>query len=329
MQNNTTSVSICICTYNQALYLEQAVRSAFQQTLLPIEIIVSDDCSTDETPQVLKRLSEELPLLKVIRQPENLGIAKNTDACLRLAKGSFIIRLDSDDCLLPTYTQKLADLLFKYPYAGYAHAAIQEIDEKGDFLNERKLFRKPGFESGIKALKASVKGYRVAANILMFRKEALVKVNYMTGRPNFGEDYHLSAAISAAGYGNVYLNEVLAFYRVWTDKEKLRVRRKLIEIKGIQRVFDEVIEPAYKERALNLKAIRSSKTSMAYQHAVCLGWEIYNKDEKKEIADELSKFSQSLKVKIVLWMFLNGIGSRIAIMFKLKSYIKSIVKQCL
>ncbi|MDB5009966.1 MAG: glycosyl transferase, partial [Mucilaginibacter sp.] len=67
MQNNTTSVSICICTYNQALYLEQAVRSAFQQTLLPIEIIVSDDCSTDETPQVLKRLSEELPLLKVIR----------------------------------------------------------------------------------------------------------------------------------------------------------------------------------------------------------------------------------------------------------------------
>ena len=52
-------VSICIPTYNQGLYIEKAIRSAALQTVKPFEIIVYDDCSTDETPQILQRLAKE------------------------------------------------------------------------------------------------------------------------------------------------------------------------------------------------------------------------------------------------------------------------------
>jgi glycosyltransferase involved in cell wall biosynthesis len=322
-------VSVCICTYNQAPYLEKAIRSAAEQTLLPVEIIVSDDCSTDETPQILQQLSAEIPFLKVIRQPENIGIAKNTDACLRMATGDLIIRLDSDDYLSPMYAEKLSELLLKYPSAGYAHAAVQEINESGNFLNKRKLLRKSGLQSDIDALKTSIKGYRVTANILMFRKEALIQVEYMSGRPNFGEDFHLAAAISAAGFGNVYLNEILAFYRIWTDVGKVRQRRKLIEIKGLRQVFEDVIEPAYKERAWSLKILERCKTDFACRHSACLGWEIYSTEEKKEIAFELSKLSGSLQAKVYSWIYLNGFGAPATLIFSLKSNIKLVIKAML
>src|SRR6476620_2746395 len=116
-------VSICIPTYNQASFLEIAVRSAYQQSVLPYEIIVFDDCSTDNTAEVLQKLSEETQILKYYRQPVNLGISKNVNACLRSAKGDIIIRLDSDDCLSFEYTEKLAGLLERFPEAGYDHAA--------------------------------------------------------------------------------------------------------------------------------------------------------------------------------------------------------------
>lgn len=326
MSHISNSVSICICTYNQAQYLENAIRSAARQTKPPIEIIVYDDCSTDETPQILHRLLSELPLLKVFRQPENCGIAKNVDDCLRAAKGDFIIRLDSDDYLLPVYTEKLTALLLKYPAAGYAHADVQEINEDGAYLNKRALFRKSEFQSDNEALKASIKGYKVSANIIMFRKEALERVNYLHGRPNFGEDYHLACAISAAGFGNVYLKETLAFYRVWNDTKKLRTRRKLSEINGICKVFEDVIEPAYIARHWDLKIVKRRKADLACEHASCLSWDVYTTHEKKEITLELAKLSDSPRVKIISRMFLNDFGGYIFTIRKLKSNIKSMIK---
>jgi glycosyltransferase involved in cell wall biosynthesis len=320
------SVSICICTYNQASYLEKAVRSAAEQKVTPIEIIVSDDCSTDNTAEVLKRLATEISFLTVIRQPVNLGIGKNTDFCLRQAKGDFVLRLDSDDCLMPDYTGKLLDLLTQFPEAGYAHAAVQEIDQFDHFLKERKLFRKSGFQSSDDALKAALKGYRVAANIIIFRREALEKVNFLTARPDFGEDYHLTASISAAGYGNVYLDEILSHYRVWVDTGKVRVRRKLTEIAGLRSVFEDVLEPAFKVRGWPLETIEKNRANFACIHSDCLGWDVYTENEKLELKTELHKLSSSARAQVFAWLYFKGLGGVISFYFKMIFFPRSIAK---
>ncbi|MEJ6981984.1 glycosyltransferase family 2 protein [Pedobacter sp. P351] len=324
-------VSICIPTFNQALFIEKSVKSAFEQTKLPYEIIVSDDCSTDQTRDILRKLSFEIPVLNVIYQPYNLGISKNTDACIRAATGDIIVRLDSDDYLSPRYVATLIDILSKYPDAGYVHAAVQEVDQNGGFLNKRKLFRKETYQGGDDALKAALKGYRVAANIIMFRKTALEKVNYMSGRPNFGEDYHLTASISAAGFGNVYVEEILSFYRVWVDSGKVRQRRKLDEISGIRRVFDEVIEPAFKARGWGLNVIESSKEAFACIHADCLSWSFYTAAEKKQLSHELKKLSSSQKALFFASVYASRFGplfsSLITMNRNLKQYIKAAIPQ--
>jgi glycosyltransferase involved in cell wall biosynthesis len=320
-------ISVCIPTYNQAPYLELAIRSASAQIQAPYEIIVSDDHSSDRTSEILEKLSREITSLKYIIQPENLGIAKNTDRCLRLAEGDFIVRLDSDDYLSHNYIKTLSDLLITHPNAGYAHASVQEVDEEGRPLKKRMLFRKPGFQTASDALKGAVNGYRVAANIIMFRREAIEKVNYLSGRPNFGEDYHLAAAIAASGFGNVYSEETLSFYRVWVDLSRARQKRKLIEIDGLRRVFEDVIEPAYQERGWNTKMVRRMKKKIASHQANCLGWNLYNKSEKKELLFELRRLSSAPMANLTFWLYLNGFGKILEQYEHLTSLPKSLVKK--
>lgn len=311
-------VSVCIPTYNQVNYIEKSIRSAYDQTLRPIEIIVSDDASTDGTYDLLKKLSAEIPVLKIHRQPVNLGIAGNVDSCLRLAKGEFITRLDSDDYLAHDYLEKLCELLQNHPNAAYAHAAVQEVDQHDNFLSSRTLARKSGYQDSSVALKAAKKGYRVAANIITFRKEALEEVNFTSNRPNYTEDYHLSASLAAYNYGNIYSGEILSFYRVWTDAGQMRMRRKLMEIKGLVEIFDNVLEPAYKERGWNTLALNFNRTMLACGQADCLGWDIYSEEEKQTLHKFLLQLSSSFPTKIVTKLYLSGKGGVVNTFWKFK-----------
>lgn len=320
-------VSVCIPTYNQSNFIEQAIRSAAEQTVTPLEIIVSDDCSTDETPLVLERLTREIPLLKIIRQAQNVGIAQNANTCFQLASGEFVVRLDSDDCLYPTYIAELAKLLASRPEAGYAHADVQEINKDNQMLNTRRLARRQVFQSADDALKASRKGYRVAANIIMFKREALSAVGYVSVKADFAEDFNLAASIAAAGFGNVYLGKVLSFYRVWLDDNQVRHRRKIAEIAGVRTVFEDVIEPAYLQRGWDLGAVSSSRASLACAHANCLGWDRYTEQEKVALGIELQKLSPSTRLRWLSWLYLNNMGALIGILSKSVYLSKSFGKQ--
>lgn len=94
------TVAVCIPTYNQAHFLEEAVSSAFAQDYTgPLEVWVSDDGSSDQTRPVLRGLRERFPDLRLILQEVNLGIAGNSSAVLRAPDAELVVRLDSDDLL--------------------------------------------------------------------------------------------------------------------------------------------------------------------------------------------------------------------------------------
>ncbi|MDQ6609173.1 MAG: glycosyltransferase [Bacteroidota bacterium] len=322
-------VSVCIPTYNQAQYVEQAIRSAVNQTIPPFEIIVFDDCSTDGTKDVLLKLIEELSLLKVKFQTSNLGIPRNTDECLRAAQGDFIVRLDSDDLLKNVFIEKLGHMLSEYPAAGYGHAAVQQIDQHSNPTFQRKLFRKTGFQEGSKSLKASIKGYKVAANIIMFRKKALQEVDYLTGRPNFCEDFHLSVSLASKGFGNIYLSEILSCYRVWTDVKNIRSKRKIMEIEGFSKVFSEVLEPAFKERKWNLKMLNRHKLALACKQTDCLGWNFYTQEEKHELAKALVNLSPSIWTRLFIKLRIMGYTRILDPIYTVTNRLRLIIKKAL
>ena len=322
-------VSVCIPTYNQADYLEATLKSVLNQSLKPFEIIVSNDCSTDNTKYLLDLYSKNLKNITVVHQKNNLGIAKNVDACLRMATGDYVLRIDSDDFLQPEFIEKLTEQLNLNPDAGYAHAAVQEIDQFGFLLKVRCLARKSGFQSGDDALIKAVKGYKVAANIVLFRRSVLETVNYISCKANFAEDYYLASTISSSGYGNVYLNEILSNYRVWADSGKIRQKRKLEEIIGLRMVIEEVLDPAFRNRNWDLDILKKTRTSFALSHISCLGWNVYSNSEKNELKKEIYRLSSNIIVKVYAWIYLHKLGFFLNVISKIELKIKQLIKHLL
>lgn len=93
--NSEPLVTIAIPTFNRASWLKGCVESALSQTYENIEVLVSDNGSTDGTSDLLKGLSH--PKLRVVRQQTNIGLIANWNACLAEAKGEYIVVLSDDD----------------------------------------------------------------------------------------------------------------------------------------------------------------------------------------------------------------------------------------
>ena len=110
-------VSIIIPCYNYARYLGEAIESALAQTYEPIEIIVVDDGSTDDSAEVASRY----PVI-VIRQP-NQGVCIAGNRGFAAAHGTFVLRLDADDRLAPTYVEETVAVLRDHPEAHFAYTA--------------------------------------------------------------------------------------------------------------------------------------------------------------------------------------------------------------
>lgn len=295
-------LSIAIPTYNQAQYLKKAILSACNQNYKPFEIVVFDDCSTDNTWQILEELCIDIKELKIIRQEINKGIVINKGSCLKSCTGDYVILLDSDDMLEPNFADVLIALLEKFPKAAYAHGNVQQIDQNGNKTNVRQLFRKETYLEANEDLKRQISGMKVAANIIMYRKKALVAINYFNCKVNFAEDWFMLCQLSAAGYGNVFTNKILSSYRVWSDTGQLRQKRKLDEINGTRLVYDEVLIPAYRERNWSINAIIKAKSKKAISNSDCLSFSYFTKEEKSDLKEVLLMLSDSRATKVNLFL---------------------------
>ncbi len=102
-------ISIVITAYNVEEYIETALRSAIEQTYEDREIIVVEDCSTDNTRKVLERIVNTNPEVKVIYNEKNVGAGMSRRIGITASSGDFVITLDGDDWISKYYLQELHD----------------------------------------------------------------------------------------------------------------------------------------------------------------------------------------------------------------------------
>lgn len=100
-------VSICIPTYNGAKYLRKCLDSAISQTFSSIEILVVDDCSSDETFAIANSYARQDRRIRLVRNEHNLGLVGNWNRCIELARGEWIKFLFQDDILEPECIEKM------------------------------------------------------------------------------------------------------------------------------------------------------------------------------------------------------------------------------
>ena len=322
------SVAICIPTYNQAAYLPETVRSAYSQNE-PVEVWLSDDCSRDDTGTVVADLQREFPALRAFRQETNLGMSGNPRWIVSQPKTDLIVKLDSDDRLHPEYVGQLAALLSAHPQAGYAHCSVLQIDEEGNTTRTRRLSRRTGFQSAEESLKALPSGFRVAANICMFRREALAAVDFYKKNLGFCDDWDLAVRLADAGWGNVYDEAILASYRVWGGAGNARARRVLAEATGSVRVFEEALEPAYRRRRWDLAPLIQARENRALGLSIVLSLPGKSTAERTELTEALLRLGASPRLERRLKVYRLGFGPMLRWNAHLQVHAKDAIKALL
>lgn len=121
-------VSVIIPTHNYGRFLREAIESVQAQAVRDLEIIVVDDGSTDETPDVLASIRD--PRLRVFRIPQG-GVSVARNEGLSRARGRFIAYLDADDRWRPTYLERQLEVLESEPGLGAVFTNFARFNEKG------------------------------------------------------------------------------------------------------------------------------------------------------------------------------------------------------
>ena len=117
-------LSVIMAVHNEELYVEEAIQSILNQTFQDFEFIIVDDCSTDGTPDIIKKFNSIDDRIKLIRNSEQLKLPGSLNRGIKNAKAEWIARMDGDDVSLPSRFQMQLDYLDKNP----------EVDVLGSWL---------------------------------------------------------------------------------------------------------------------------------------------------------------------------------------------------
>lgn len=199
-------VSIIMPNYNCEKFLEETINSVINQTYQNWELLIVDDCSTDNSVEVIKSFCEKDSRVKLFVNEKNSGAAASRNAAIREAQGKWIAFLDSDDLWLE---EKLGRQLAFMQENGYmfSYTAYEHVDESGEKLNvkvtgpkvltKRKMFRYcyPGCLT------------------VMYDSTDTGVVQIPDEIANGENDYAIWLKV-VKSYTCYYLNDVLALYRV-------------------------------------------------------------------------------------------------------------------
>lgn len=127
-------VSVCINVYNAEKYIVDTIKSVTNQTYKNLQIIVIDDCSTDNTYEVLKSIDD--PRLEVYRLPFNCHISNACNEGFKYVKGEYVAHLDSDDMWMPEKIEKQVAFLENNDKYGACFTHVEVIDDDGNISDD-------------------------------------------------------------------------------------------------------------------------------------------------------------------------------------------------
>ena len=115
---NKPLISFLLLSYNQEEYINDAIDGAFSQTYSPLEIIISDDCSNDNTYEIIKHRVSQYNgnhIVKINRNDRNMGIAQHFNKLCEMSSGEIIVAAAGDDISLPNRVMRSYEILSENP----------------------------------------------------------------------------------------------------------------------------------------------------------------------------------------------------------------------
>ncbi len=203
-------ITIAIPTYNRAdCYLKQAIQSALNQTYPAIEIIVSDNCSTDDTEMVVKDF--KVSRIRYFRQEKNIGANNNFNFCLQQANGSYFLLLQDDDLIDSDFIETCMKAVNYNINVGIIRTGTRVIDSRGNILYEA-----PNMVEGLSTEEFFLGWFDNKTSLYLcstlFNTERLREIGGFKSKHNLFQDVMAEAQL-AARFGRADVPEIKASFR--------------------------------------------------------------------------------------------------------------------
>lgn len=208
-------VSIIIPCYNQEKYITDAIMSAENQTYKDIEIVFIDDCSTDSSLEVVNDLKNKYSNIVVLKNETNLGVVDSRNNAIDVAKGFYILPLDGDDTIEPTYIEDAVKVFEEKPYVGFVYCKARRFGAVNEDWNLPK-FNKESFIFG-----------NCIVNSSLFRKSDFIKLGkYKSYMYSWTEDYDLWMSFVEAGLLPYRIDKILYNHREFDNGSRTQLTTK-------------------------------------------------------------------------------------------------------
>jgi len=290
----TPLVSFIVPCYKLAHLLPDCIGSILGQTYKDFEVLVMDDQSPDNTPEVMRSFND--PRIKHIRNNPNLGHLKNYNKGIELARGQYIWLISADDRLRsPHVLGRYVELMEQHPNVGYVFCrgvGLENGKETG-IIQWGDCGEADAVWNGRKFLSKLLNGNRVISAAGMVRRECYEKVTVFPLDLPYAGDWYLWC-IFALHYDVAYFAEPMISYRLhemsMTSNMKRRhtVEDNLSVLWRITRLAQEVGDPAIE---------KNGKDSIGSQYAYCVSSNVLQTSgyslSLEEFEESLNKHSTS------------------------------------
>src|SRR5579859_868727 len=254
--NNRPLVSIGIPTYNGEKRIASTINSILSQYYPNLEIIISDNCSTDNTESVCARINKDHPLIRYYRQKENIGIIRNFEFVLEKASGDFFMWVADDDWLESFTLKKYVDFLTSHPDYSLVSGEIRYWSGDNHIFDERD-FSIEHDTGRVRVVRYYTKVKHGASFYGLMPMEVARKIVLQN---RLGEDWHFVAKVAYLGKIKM-LNSIGYHKRLNGSSKTLRQYARIIGASWVSAsfphariaadAFHEIIaSPFYKGKSL-------------------------------------------------------------------------------
>ena len=240
------TLSVVVPNFNHAKYLDLSLPSMLRQSVPPLEVLVLDDASTDNSVEVIRRFAAQNPLVRLVQNEKNLGAIANVRKGVELARGDCVYVGPADDEVVPGFFEKSLSLLAQFPQASLC-CAVAEWRETFSGLTwymGAGMAEKPSFFSPDDLVRLGKRGKLaiVSSTSIMRRGPLLAAGNYFP-ELRWHADW-FACYVLALRHGVCFLPEVLSLANILSGSLYQAGRRGAEHRKVLLSILELLNSPA-------------------------------------------------------------------------------------
>jgi glycosyltransferase involved in cell wall biosynthesis len=299
-------VSICIPNRNMARYIGTTLESVLAQTWMPLEVVVLDNDSNDNSWSIIQGFASKDPRVHAYRTDELLPIVRNHNRCMALSKGHYINLLCADDLLEPTFVERCMELFQREKELGYVSTERTLIGPDGDALPSTDFYQASGIIPGLAEARINLIGSHTVPPQMLIRKTCFEAIDWLDTAYEWGFDIHAKIRLNLQ-WDVGYLNEPLCHYRMHPENSSSRYKSNKMAIMTIYRLKLAILENL-PEHARELVSSREPMLANLARTCVTYAEEALG-DRNLQLAREYLRLGASFRLEVEkepLWQWIDA-----------------------